>query len=163
MTDDEPARLAAAFDEHGSLTRQEGNWAVTTTAFDATVTPDPDGRYTVTVRAPTLQAATTDEVDEAVAADWLRTFRRRLEDAPAATRRSVELDNRAVDATDGTVRVSFEFACADPAGAAEVATTLAEFVEGTYVGGVVPGYAYEPPVADLLAAASHGEQDGAPL
>jgi len=162
MTGDTPAGFAAAFDRHGSLTHREDNWAVTTTVFDATVTADPDGRYTVTIRVPTLEAATTDEVGEAVAADWLRTFRRRLEDAPAATRRSVELDSQTV-VTGERVRVSFEFACADPAGAAEIATTLAEFVEGTYVGGVVPGYAYDPPVADLLAAASHGDQSGAPL
>lgn len=161
MTGDTPADLAAALDTHGSLTREGGNWKVTTTVFDTTVTATHEG-CAVMVRVPTLQAATADEVGDAVATDWLRTFRRRLEDAPSATRRTVELDDRTVEVTDETVRVSFEFACPDPGGAAEIATTLAEFVEGTYVGGVVPGYAYDPPVADLLAAASQGD-NGAPL
>lgn len=165
MSDDRSARVAAAFDSHDSLTPQAGEWAVTTTTFDATVAADPgeQTRYTVTVRPPTLGAATVGEVGEAVAADWLRAFRRRLEDAPTATRASVELDDQTVAVTDGTVRVMYTFTWNSPSGAADIAKTLAEFVEGTYVEGIVPGYEYERPVADLLAAASQGENGGTPL
>ncbi|MEF8975818.1 MAG: DUF5813 family protein, partial [Halapricum sp.] len=42
-----------------------------------------------------------------------------------------------------------------------------EYVEGTYVEGAVPGYDYEPPVADLLNQAqsggSQGDRGGTPL
>jgi len=68
-----------------------------------------------------------------------------------------------VDAHDGTVRIEYVFADRSPATAADIATAFAEFVEGTYVEGVVPGYEYEPPVADLLAQASQGEKGGTPL
>ena len=47
----------------------------------------------------------------------------------------------------------------------DVAKTFVEYVEGTYVEGVVPGYDYRPPVSDLLSQAGQGdgERGGTPL
>ena len=65
MTADVPDRALEAFESHDAFERA-GEWfAVTTTAFDARATAEAtDGaapRYTLEVRAPTLQAATADE------------------------------------------------------------------------------------------------------
>jgi hypothetical protein len=166
MNSDLPAGVAAAFDDHDSLTTRDGGGAVTTTVFEARVTADArDGptAYTVTVALPTIERATSGAVGDAVAADWFRTLRRRLEDAPTATRATVDLDAFEVDTHEGTVHVEYGFSHSSPATAANIATAFVEFVEGTYVEGVVPGYEYESPVADLLAQASQGEKGGTPL
>ena len=162
-----PAAVVTAFESNGSLDPSGPDATITTTAFDGAVAVTPtDGvghRYTVTVRAPTLDAATADEVGDAVATDWLRTFRRRLSDAPTATRAVVELESFGAEVNGEAVRVEYVFEHGNPAAAAEIATTFAAFVEGTYVEGVVPGYDYLPPVAGLLSRASQGEKSGTPL
>ena len=61
------------------------------------------------------------------------------------------------------VFVTYGFEWADPDRAAGIAKTFVEYVEGTYVEGVVPGYEYQSPVADLLERASQGEGGGTPL
>jgi hypothetical protein len=166
MASELPAAVAAAFDDHGSLSTRDGAATVTTTLFDASVTADAGDEstvYTVTVQMPTIDSATAGDVGDAVAADWLRTLSRRLQDAPGATRRTVDLDSFETDTSDGRVRVEYVFSRAESAAAADIATTFAEFAEGTYVEGVVPGYEYESPVADLLTQASQGEKGGTPL
>jgi hypothetical protein len=164
---DTPAAVETAFEDHGSLSPDDAGATVTTTAFDGVVTAAPtDGvghSYTVTVQAPTLGAATADEVGDAVATDWLRTFRRRLSDAPKATRAVVELESFTAEREGETVRVEYVFEHGNPTAAAAIATTFAEFVEGTYVEGIVPGYDYQPPVAGLLSQASQGGESGTPL
>jgi len=165
MSNNLPAEVAAAFDNHDSLTTRDGSGVVTTTAFDGTVTADTGEAttaYTVTVVVPTIESATSGEVGDAVAADWVRTLRRRLEDAPTATRAAVDLDSFEVETRDDTVHVEYGFSYTSPARAARIATAFVEFVEGTYVEGIVPGYEYESPVADLLSQAS-GEKGGTPL
>jgi hypothetical protein len=155
------------FAGHTAFTEQSAGFAVATTAFEgvlrAAVPDEETTEYTVRVRVPTLDAATADDVGDAVAADWLRTLRRRLEDAPQATRADVELDAIEVEAGDDTVDIEYVFSWDSPRRAPEIVKALVEFVEGTYVEGVVPGYEYEPPVADLLTQASQGEKGGTPL
>jgi hypothetical protein len=163
---DIPATVERAFEAHDSLVPQNEGATVTTTAFDGVVTAsagETGVTYTVRVEVPTLDAATADEVGDAVAADWLRTLRRRLESAPKATRVTVELDSFAVSTEGETVQVEYEFTNGSPSTAATVATTFVEYVEGTYVEGIVPGYEYEQPVASLLSQASQGGESGTPL
>ena len=45
-----------------------------------------------------------------------------------------------------------EFADIDPTRGVADAKAFADFVEGTYVQGVIPGYEYTDPVAGLVAA-----------
>lgn len=167
MTDTLPERAVRSFEAHDAFER-DGEWfTLTTTAFDARVTAAETDewalRYTLEVRAPTLQAATADDVGDSVAAGWFETYDRRLEDAPMAVRHDVELAKRRVfeEAGDAVAVFVFEWGNADQAPA--IAKALAEYVEGTYVEGIVPGYEYEPPVADLLADArrSGGDDAGA--
>jgi hypothetical protein len=83
-----------------------------------------------------------------------------------ATRADLTLDDLAVDRRGLEVRVTFEFTWPDADRAVAIAKTLVEYVEGTYVEGIVPGYSYEPPVADLISQAETGgdaERGGTPL
>lgn len=161
----EPVRDAFACRD--AFTTRPDGVAVTTTAFDGVLREAVAGAdgvvYTVAVRVPTLEAATDDDVGAAVAADWLRTLRRRLADAPKATRASLELDSLSVEADGDAVDIEFVFTRSTVGKVPDIVKTLVEFVEGTYVEGVVPGYEYEPPVAGLLSQASQGENRGTPL
>jgi len=169
MTDDLPDRAVRAFEAHDAFERADGWFDLTTTAFEARVTAGATDeralRYTLEVRAPTLEAATADEVGESVAAGWFDTYERRLADAPMAVRHDVELAERRVfeEAGDAVAVFGFEWGNADQA--PDIAKSLSEYVEGTYVEGIVPGYEYEPPVSDLLSAArqSGGDDAGGPM
>ena len=62
MTDDLPERAVRAFQRHDAFERDGDEFRVTTTTFDGRVTAaETDDRapsYSLTVRAPTLSAAT---------------------------------------------------------------------------------------------------------
>jgi hypothetical protein len=169
MTDDLPDRAVRAFEAHDAFERADGWFDLTTTGFEARATAGATDerslRYTLEVRAPTLQAATADEVGESVAAGWFDTYERRVADAPMAVRHDVEVAERRVfeEAGDAVVVFGFEWPNADQG--PDIAKALSEYVEGTYVEGIVPGYEYEPPVSDLLSAArqSGGDDAGGPM
>jgi len=170
MTEALPDRAGRAFDAHAAFERTDGWFDLSTTAFDARVTAaaTDDGalRYTLEVRAPTLQSATADDVGASVAEGWFETYERRLEDAPMAVRHDVALAEQRVfeEAGDAVAVFTFEWGTADRAPA--IAKALAEYVEGTYMEGIVPGYEYVPPVADLLADARQsggGDGGGGPM
>jgi len=91
---------------------------------------------------------------------WLETLERRLEDAPKSTRVAVDLDEYTVEADDEAVVVTYRFSLGGEREAADVAKTFVEYVEGTYVEGIVPGYEYVGVVADLVSAASTGGSEG---
>jgi hypothetical protein len=170
MTDGIPERAVRAFEGHDAFEREDDAFRVTTTRFEGRVTAtDTDDwaiEYTLTVRAPMLSAAVDGEVGDAVEAGWFDTYERRLADAPSATRADVELDDLSVaeEAGDAVAEFTFEYGNADRA--PDVAKAMAEYAEGTYVEGAIPGYDYEGVVADLLGAASstgQGEGTGTPL
>jgi hypothetical protein len=164
MTADFPATARRAFEHHDSFRPDGGAFLVETTVFDGRVTavdgPDSLFAYTVTVRVPTLAAATVGDVGDAVAAGWFETLERRLEDAPQATRADVQLETFDVERDGDDIYVTFGFEWADPDRAVDIAKTLIEYVEGTYVEGVVPGYEYGSPVDSLIASASHDSGGG---
>ncbi|WP_459194968.1 DUF5813 family protein [Halosimplex sp. J119] len=171
MTDELPDEAREAFEAHDAFELADDGYRLTTTDFYATLTASEREDYatdfTVTVEVPTLDSAVTDgDVGDAVQRGWLDTMKRRLEDAPKATRASVDLDEFDVRSEDGTVVVTYEFSFGDADRAAAVGKTFIEYVEGTYVESVVPGYEYGGTVADLLGAAatgSDGERGGTPL
>ncbi|MFT4922910.1 MAG: hypothetical protein ACI8XM_002129 [Haloarculaceae archaeon] len=168
MTDQLPDGVERAVEGRDAFERDGDGFRVTTTAFDGRVTAleGPDATvYTVTVRVPTLDAATADGVGGAVEDGWFETLERRLEDAPKATRADVELANYDVERDGEEVFVTYGFEWEGPGRAADIAKTFVEYVEGTYVEGIVPGYEYVSPVADLIDSASQGEggSGGMPL
>jgi len=172
MTEQLPSDVHEAFESHDAYTITDGATTVTTTIFDGTVAVeeaenDWAHRYVVTVTVPTLTGAVAGDVGSAVESGWLDTLERRLEDAPKATRASVELETFDVETHGEEIVVTYAFTSGTPRQAADIAKTFVEYVEGTYVEGIVPGYDYQPPVSKLLQQAqsggSEGERGGTPL
>ena len=166
---DVPESVERAFDYHDAFEPDGDGYIVTTTAFEGRVSavdgPEYYAAYTVTVRVPTLDGATADEVGDAVADGWFETFERRLEDAPQATRAAVDLDTFDVEREEEDIYVTFGFEWGNADKAAEIAKAFVEYVEGTYVEGVIPGYEYVEPVSNLVDTASQegGGGGGTPL
>lgn len=159
-----PERAWEAFADHQAFEPTDTRFTITTTRFDATVTADEIDesrlRYTVTVRTPMLSTAAEEAVGPAVEKGWFETLERRIEGAGGAIRRDIELEDTSLTREDGDAVVTMIFEWLDEADAPSISKSLAEYVEGTYVAGVVPGYEYGEPVAGLLSRASHDDGDG---
>lgn len=163
---DLPERVERAFARHEAFEAADGpTFAVTTTPFDAVVAVRASETVTaeVTVWAPMLSAtvADGDAVADVVEEGWLETFERRMEDAdqPLSPGRDVD---PVVRTADDEVVVETTIEAGSPGAAAEDARALVEYVEGTYMEGVIPGYDYVEPVAGLLERARQaGETDPA--
>jgi hypothetical protein len=155
-TDELPDRVRRAFADHGSFEREGDGWVSTTTAFDGRVRAEPaeEGRigFTVTVRVPTLSAVTADEVADVVEDGWADTFERRAADVGGVTRADREFDP-VVEREGDEIAVGYALTDINERRGVDDAGALIDFVEGTYVQGVIPGYEYTEPVTDLLSAA----------
>ncbi|MES3161270.1 MAG: DUF5813 family protein [Halorubrum sp.] len=164
-----PRRVRRAFDDHGSFTpavgdasaNGRGDWISETTAFDGAVSVESadDGRvrFAITVRVPTLSAVTADDVADVVETGWAETFERRVVDVGGVTRGDHEFDPR-VDHDDDAIVVRFELTDINERRGVDDAGALIDFVEGTYVQGVIPGYEYTGAVSELISSArQHGQ------
>lgn len=123
--------------------------------------PDADGTdsdasvrlaFEVTVIVPMLDAVTEDSVAEVVEDGWFDTFERRIEDVSGITRRSRDLDP-SVRRDGDEIVVEASLTDANPERGVADARAFVDFVEGTYVQGIIPGYDYVDPVAELLSRA----------
>ena len=154
---------ARALATHGSFERDGDAFVATSTPFDATVTlaaADGAVRYDVAVVLPTLDAVVADEtVADVVADGWYETLERRLEDVDGALRASAGAPAVERDEAAGEVTVRAAFRSTRPDHGADDAAALVGYIEGTYLEGVIPGYAYREPVAGLLERAR--ERSGA--
>ncbi len=119
---------AGGFTGHEAFVTAENGFRLTTVVFTTHATPV-DSAVTVTVRVPSLAAATADEIAPIVADDWRRTLRRRLKDAPGALPARPTLEEFAVTQRDNQLEVSYQLS----PGSADIAKAAAEYVEGTYV------------------------------
>jgi hypothetical protein len=161
---DLPDRVRRAFADHGSFEpADEGVWVAETTPFDAEVRAEPaaDGRihFVVTVRVPTLSATAADEVADVVEEGWIETFELRVVDVGGVTRGDHEFDPTvAVD--DDEIAIDFELTDINERRGVDDAGALINFVEGTYVQGVIPGYEYTEPLDGLLSAARQQGNSG---
>ncbi|PSP74030.1 hypothetical protein BRC86_07190 [Halobacteriales archaeon QS_3_64_16] len=184
MTDTVPERVARAFSEHEAFEDGERSeerrgeldeFLVRTTDFDATVRiEDGEGghdtergegsddaalRYCVLCRVPTLSAAVEGPVAEVVEEGWFDTFSLRLEDAAMAVPGTTEIAGPEASVEGETILVEADFEAESADRATDIAKALVDYVEGTYVEGVIPGYEYRPPVSGLLANARQGGGD----
>jgi hypothetical protein len=135
----------------------------TGTTFDSTTTPF-DGvldvesaeegrlRFEVTVRVPLLGRVTEDPVAEVVEEGWYETFELRVSDVGSVTARERDLDP-SVRRESGEAVVEMAFEDIDERRGVDDAAALVDFVEGTYVQGIIPGYDYTEPVTGILASA----------
>ncbi|WP_122089079.1 DUF5813 family protein [Halalkalicoccus subterraneus] len=148
---------------HAAFERDETGHELTTMPFETRVeTIDEDGEatYRVVVHAPTLDAVVEGETVAGVVEDgWLDTLALRLEDPTQVTSGQTNVDVE-VTKTGREVRVEMTFSSANPERAAENAKALAEFVEGTWMQGLVPGYEYDEPAASLMERATQNYDEG---
>ncbi|WP_280535750.1 DUF5813 family protein [Halopenitus sp. POP-27] len=167
-----------AFETDGSFERIDGStWDYTTTAFDGRVTVDPSERrdpesgtgadsvteattFTATVTLPTLSAVTDEHVADVVEDGWLETFELRVEDVSGVTRRSRDLDP-SVRRSGSEIVVEVSLTDANTARGVADAAAFVDFVEGTYVQGIIPGYDYTEPVTSIRSKARQHGNDGA--
>ncbi|MEF8773826.1 MAG: DUF5813 family protein [Halobacteriales archaeon] len=137
---------------------EESTFAVTTTRFDVIVAVETDEALSVTVRAPTLSAAVDGEVADVVEEGWLETFERRIADLEIALEGTPDGDpSVAVEGEEVVVEIML--ADADAGRCARDARAAAEFVEGTYMEGVIPGYEYRDPVAGMRERAMQNAEE----
>ncbi len=152
-----PGRVRRAFADHGSFEPAGDDvWISETTAFDGEVHAEPAAegrvRFAVTVRVPTLSATAADDIADVVEDGWADTFELRVTDVGGVTRGDHEFDPT-VEIGDDEIVVAFELTDINERRGVDDAGALIDFVEGTYVQGVIPGYEYTDPVEPLLSAA----------
>ncbi|MGM0590886.1 MAG: DUF5813 family protein [Halobacteriota archaeon] len=159
-----PDRVRRAFrDDDAFEALSEGRYESVTTHFEGRVSAAAvDGgrvHYRVTVRVPMLSAVTEDEVAPVVEDGWYETFELRVKDAGGVTRGTHDFEPSVRrDGERAVVEVDFEDL--DERRAVDDARALIDFVEGTYVQGIIPGYQYEAPVTELVNRALHaGDTD----
>ncbi|RLM88895.1 hypothetical protein D3D02_10240 [Halobellus sp. Atlit-38R] len=166
---DAVARARRAAEQHDSFERlDDGRYAVTTTAFDGEVVIDSDGGaavFAITVRVPMLDAVTEDHVAPVVEDGWFDTLALRLEDVDGAFRGTDDPDVT-VERDGEHAVLNVELTDLDANRAAADAVAAVEYVEGTYVEGIIPGYDYTEPVTHLIqraASTGGGTKGGTPL
>jgi len=146
-------RAARAFRDHEMFAGTDGDrFEATTTAFDAVVEAvENEGRidYAVEIRVPSLSAAVDGDVAAVVEEGWVETLELRVADADGVVRGDHDLDPT-VRLTDTEVIVEVSFTDINERRGVEDAAAVVNYVEGTYVQGIIPGYDYTGPVAQLV-------------
>ncbi len=163
MTDQ---RIERAFREHPDFEKTgEGEFETPQKAFPGVVTvddaTDADGtrRYEIEVRTPMLDAVVEgEEVAEVVEDGWFETLELRLDDAHTVATADAEPPD--VERAGEEVVVTSALESADPDRAAEDALAIVEYVEGTWVQGIIPGYDYREPAASLRERARQNYDEG---
>ncbi|WP_227353519.1 DUF5813 family protein [Haladaptatus salinisoli] len=144
--------IERAFSSHDGFERDgSGAYVATTTPFEGIARTD-DERVEVTVRAPMLSAVVEDDsVADVVETGWFETLELRLEDAHTVVS-GEEATPPDVERDGDEVVLSLSFS-GYPDEAADDAMAVVDYVEGTWVQGIIPGYEYGEPAAGLLARA----------
>lgn len=159
---DVPPEIPDAFARHDAFepTDDDGTYELDSTAFDVTVTAtgvesEKAGAFTVHVEVPSLSASVADPDDVAPVVEdgWFETFERRLADAYDVAKTSYG-DEPVIDRDPMEIVVSLSFETWSARDGVDDAKALAEYVEGTFVQGLIPGYDYVGAAADLRGAAT---------
>lgn len=160
-----PDRAARAFRDHDAFAPEEATdgerYAAVSTPFDAVVdaAPADGGRigFDVVVRLPMLDEVTEDTVAPVVEEGWYETLDRRLQGIGGGVLAGGHELTPAVEETtfagDRVAEVRAGFEDIDPRRGVNDAAAVVDFVEGTFVQGVIPGYDYTEPVTDILSEA----------
>lgn len=156
-----PGRVRRAFRDHDAFADDvedlpdDGRAGVpdTSTPFDVSVSAAEreDGRvaFDVTVRVPTLDGVAEEHVADVVVEGWYETFERRVAAIGDVTAAGHDLDPTVTREGEEAI-VEMSFADLDERRGVNDAAAVVDFVEGTYVQGVIPGYEYGEPVASLV-------------
>jgi len=150
-----PDRVRRAFSDHGDFEQVAPDRFVTTsTPFDATVDVADEGgpvAFEVTVRVPMLSAV-ADGVAPVVEDGWFETLELRLEDVDGALRGDRDAVPTVRRAGDEAI-VEYSFTDINERRGVQDARAVVDYVQGTFVQGIIPGYEYEEPAASLLSEA----------
>ncbi|WP_115865231.1 DUF5813 family protein [Halorussus litoreus] len=172
MTDE---RVERAFREHPSFERvddENDEFETTFTSLDGVVSvigessgeeseDESDRReYRVAVTTPGIDAVVAGEtVAEVVRDGWFETLERRLADAHTVASAD-EATPPTVEREGEDVVITVDFVQGDPDRAAEDAKAIVEYVEGTWVQGLIPGYDYREPAAGFRERAKQNYDEG---
>lgn len=156
-----PDRAQRAFRSHRAFESSDDRYVDTATPFEGVVdaAPAEGGRihFEITVRVPMLDETVEDDVAPVVEEGWYETFERRLDGIGGGVLAGGHEISPSVEETvhDGTrvVEARATFEDIDPARGVDDAAAFVDFVEGTYVQGVIPGYDYVEPVSSIIAEA----------
>lgn len=155
-----PAPARRAFEGHDAFDPRPdpGTYDCVTTPFEVEATAEShenegrDARFRLRVTVPALAAVTEEEVGPAVAEGWFDSLERHLVDA--ATVAEVEpTTGPTVERVDDRIELTVAFPAWSASAGIDDVKTIVEYIEGTYVQSVIPGYTYQSPVTGLLAAA----------
>ncbi len=165
---DVPARVNRAFRDHSSFEQvADSRYESVATPFEGLVdvagADDGQIAFGVTVRVPMLDEVTEDTVADVVEEGWYETFERRIEDIGGVTKVDRDLDPTVTaDGRDAVVEV--RFTDLNERRGVDDASALIDYVEGTYVQGIIPGYDYTEPVTSILNhARKTGGSDPTPM
>ena len=151
-----PSRLIRAFRNHSAFERTaDDQFISTTTTFEGTVDvteTEPQFVFTVESKVPLLQAVTEEEVAEVVENGWFETFELRVRDIGGIFRIDRELSPTVTRSAE-TAAVEVTLEDSNPRRGIDDAAAVIDYVEGTFVQGVIPGYTYTDPVAGILERA----------
>ena len=155
-----------AFREHPDFEKtDEGEFETPEKTFPGVVTASDEAggddahSYEVEVRAPMLDAVVEgEEVARVVEDGWFETLELRLDDAHTVA--SADAEPPEVEREGEEVVVTTALETADPDRAAEDALAIVEYVEGTWVQGIIPGYDYREPAASLRERARQNYDEG---
>lgn len=148
---------ASAFEAHPRFEpRAEGVFAIDGMDFEAWVRID-EGAVVLVDEVPTLDATVVGEtVAQVVAEGWLDTFERRVEDVNGVV--EAPIDEPQVHRDGDVIRVETRIAVGDQADPAEV-VAAANYIEGTWVEGIIPGYEYDERVRMIRNRARQHAQE----
>lgn len=132
---------ASAFEAHPRFERREdGVYALEQMDFEAWVRID-EGAVVLVEEVPTLDATVVGEtVAPVVAEGWLETFERRIEDVSGVV--EAPMDEPEVHRDGDVIRIETRIAVGDRGKPDEV-LAAANYIEGTWVEGIIPGYEYD--------------------
>jgi hypothetical protein len=135
------------FEAHPRFDRREaGVYALEGMDFEAWVRID-EGAIVVVDEVPTLDATVVGEtVAPVVQEGWLETFERRVEDVSGVV--DAPVDDPEVHRDGDVIRIETRIAVGDGADPAD-AIAAANYVEGTWVEGIIPGYEYDDRVSAI--------------
>ena len=162
MSENALRRFEQRFEEDPGFERDDDGFRSTTTPFDAVVglsVSDGAVEVLVTVRPPMLDSVVEGETVAPVVEDgWFETLELRLADAHTVAT-TEEAAEPAVERDDEHAEVVVAFRPADPDRAVEDARAVVEYVEGTWMQGVIPGYEYGEPAKGMIERATQNYEN----
>ncbi|MFB6253695.1 MAG: DUF5813 family protein [Halobacteriaceae archaeon] len=148
--------------QSNEFSQVNNHFQVESAEFEATVDIT-EGKILLTVTLPTLNAVVVEEdVAEVIHEGWFDTLSRRLRDMTDIT--SADITDPQIVLQDDTVLIKTEITPRQDEFIDDI-ISLINFVEGTWIGGIIPGYTYSEKVQSIRqqAAQQGGSDDPTPL